>query len=72
MIIRTIVDISAVCSEMAFVIFVCTEKRFRYFYKGEMLGFDAFYSKILAFPPQAWLLLQLPSPPPQMKPALLT
>lgn len=44
MIIRTIVDISAVCSEMAFVIFVCTEKKFWYFYNGELLGFNTFYS----------------------------
>lgn len=31
---RTILGISA----------VCTEKRFWYFYKGKLWGFDAFYS----------------------------
>jgi len=44
LIIRTIVDISAVYSEMAFVILCALKRDFGIFIKGELWGFDAFYS----------------------------
>lgn len=39
LIVRTVVNISVLCQEMAFYKFACTEKRFGIFIEGELWGF---------------------------------